>query len=91
MTGDLTDLFKFPDGNVLIKHKPEKGSDTETFDPVTCLFTFTEKALEDDREQRVIRQRAGQRHLQGGREGFGCEENKDQMVHVKRAKGNFPC
>ena len=42
VTGEFKDRFEFPDGNVLIKHKP-KGKGTESFDPVTCLFTFTEK------------------------------------------------
>ena len=39
---DLKDRFKFPDGNVIIKHKPDKGGSAESFDPITCLFTFTE-------------------------------------------------
>ena len=39
---DFKDRFKFPDGNVVIKHKPDKNGSAESFDPVTCLFTFTE-------------------------------------------------
>src|SRR3954470_24527921 len=38
---DSKDRFKFPDGNVVIKHKPDQGGSAESFDPVTCLFTFT--------------------------------------------------
>ena len=92
VTGDLTDKFKFPDGNLLIKHKPEKGSDTETFDPVTCLFTFTEKGT-----WKTTGGSGAYANVQGSGtykvvgEGFGCEENEaPEAFYVKIvAKGNL--
>jgi len=37
---DTLDRFVFPRGNVRIKHTPQSSHDS--FDPVTCLGTFTE-------------------------------------------------
>jgi hypothetical protein len=81
-----------PDGNVLIKHKPEKGSDSETFDPVTCLFTYTEKGT-----WKTTGGSGAYDNVQGSGtykvvgEGFGCEENEaPDAFYVKIvAKGNL--
>lgn len=37
------DRFKFPAGNVVIRHRTAKGSVHESFDPTTCLFTHRER------------------------------------------------
>ena len=92
VTGNLTDRFEFPDGNVLIRHKPEKGSNSETFDPVTCLFTFTEKGT-----WKTTGGSGAYDNVQGSGtykvvgEGFGCEENEaPDAFYVKIvAKGDL--
>ena len=88
--GDFKDRFKFPDGNVIIKHKPEKGSSAESFDPVTCLFTFTEhgtwKAVKGTGAYADVQGNGTYRVLG---QGIGCDENKPPEVFILRivAKG----
>ena len=92
VTGNLTDRFEFPDGNVLVKHKPRKGSETETFDPVTCFFTFSEKGT-----WKTTGGSGAYDNVQGRGaykvvvNGFGCEENEaPDAFYVKIvAKGNL--
>ena len=92
VTGENTDKFKFPDGNVLIKHKVEKGSNTETFDPDTCWFTFTEKGT-----WKTTGGSGAYTNVQGSGtykvlgEGFGCEEDQaPKAVYVRiAAKGDL--
>ncbi len=38
---DTQDTFVFPDGTLAVTHEPKKSS--ESFDEVTCLFTFWER------------------------------------------------
>ena len=88
--GDFKDRFKFPDGNVIIKHKPKKGSSTDSFDPVTCLFTFTEHGT-----WKTVKGTGAYADVQGHGtyrvlgQGFGCDENKPPEVFILRivAKG----
>ena len=92
VTGENTDKFKFPDGNLDIKHKVKKSASTETFDPVTCLFTFTEKGT-----WKTIGGSGAYANAQGSGtykligEGFGCEEDQaPDAFYVKiTAKGNL--
>ena len=39
--GPRRDRFVFPDGNVVIRHRPRR-TPVERFDPVTCYFKFVE-------------------------------------------------
>ena len=90
MISDFKDRFKFPDGNVVIKHKPKKGSCKESFDPVTCLFTFTERGT-----WKTVKGTGAYADVQGSGtyrvlgQGFGCDENKPPEVFILRivAKG----
>jgi hypothetical protein len=41
--GPRRDRFVFPQGNLVVRHKPRAGSEHETFDDQTCLFTFRER------------------------------------------------
>ena len=76
VTGEFKDRFEFPDGNVIIKHKP-KGEATESFDPVTCLFTFAEHGT-----WKTVKGTGAYANVQGSGEyeargeGIGCDENK---------------
>jgi hypothetical protein len=87
---DFKDRFKFPDGNVLITHKPAKGGSAEHFDPVTCLFTFTEHGT-----WKTDQGTGAYAHVQGNGtyrvfgQGFGCDQNKPPEVFILRivAKG----
>lgn len=87
---DFKDRFKFPDGNVIIKHKPDKGGSADSFDPVTCLFTFTEhgtwKAVSGTGAYAEV-QGNGTYQVLG--QGIGCDENKPPEVFILRivAKG----
>ena len=88
--GNFKDRFKFPDGNVIITHKPDKGSSADSFDPVTCLFTFTEqgtwKAVNGTRAYNDVKGHGTYRVLG---QGFGCNQNKPPKVFILRivAKG----
>jgi hypothetical protein len=87
---DFKDRFEFPDGNVIITHKPEQGTSTESFDPVTCLFTFTERGT-----WKTVKGTGAYADVQGNGtyralgQGFGCDENKPPEVFILRivAKG----
>ena len=87
---DTKDRFKFPDGNVVIKHKPDKGGSAESFDPVTCLFTFTEHGT-----WKTVSGTGAYADVQGSGtyrfigQGFGCNQNKPPEVFILRivAKG----
>jgi hypothetical protein len=87
---DLKDRFKFPDGNVVIKHKPDKGGSAESFDPVTCLFTFSEhgtwKTISGTGAYAGV-QGSGTYRVLG--QGFGCDPKKPPTVFILRivAKG----
>ena len=87
---DFKDRFKFPDGNVVIKHKPYKDSSKDSFDPVTCLFTFSESGT-----WKTVQGTGAYADVQGNGtyqflgQGFGCDENKPPEVFILRivAKG----
>lgn len=87
---DFRDRFKFPDGNVVIKHKPATDGSSESFDPVTCLFTFTERGT-----WKTVRGTGAYADVQGNGtyrvlgQGFGCDENEPPEVFILRivAKG----
>jgi hypothetical protein len=87
---DFKDRFKFPNGNVIIKHNPKESLSTESFDPVTCLFTFRERGT-----WKTVKGTGAYAHVQGHGtyrvlgQGFGCEQNKPPEVFILRivAKG----
>jgi hypothetical protein len=87
---DFEDRFKFPDGNVVIKHKPDKDGTTQSFDPVTCLFTFTERGT-----WKTVAGTGAYTDVQGNgtyrvlAQGIGCNQNKPPKVFILRivAKG----
>jgi hypothetical protein len=89
---DTKDRFKFPDGNVVISHKPDKGTSKDSYDPVTCLFTFTErgtwKTLSGTGAYAAV-QGSGTYRVLG--QGIGCDENKPPEVFILRitAKGSL--
>ncbi len=87
---DFKDRFEFPDGNVVIKHNPKEGLGTESFDPVTCLFTFTERGT-----WKTVKGTGAYADVQGNGtyrvlgQGFGCDQKKPPKVFILRivAKG----
>ena len=87
VTGEFRDRFEFPDGNVIIRHKPKPGSSNETFDPVTCLFTFSERGT-----WRAVRGTGAYDEVKGhGRyrafgQGFACDENQPPEVFFIRIR-----
>ena len=89
MTGEFKDRFKFPDGNVIIRHKPQ-GNGKDSFDPATCLFTFTErgtwKTVKGTRAYANV-QGSGTYKVLG--QGFGCDQNQPPETFFVRivAKG----
>lgn len=73
---DTKDKFKFADGSLVIKHKPKAGSEQETYDPVTCYFTFREKGT-----WKVVKGTRAYASFTGGGgtykvngQGIGCDE-----------------
>ena len=75
VVSDFKDRFEFPDGNIVIKHKPKAGSTHETFDEVTCYFTFREKGT-----WKVVKGTGAYASYTGGGtykvlgQGIGCDE-----------------
>lgn len=89
--GERKDVFKFPDGNLVIRHKAVEGSVHESFDPVTCQFKFTEKGTwkvgKNSTGAYAAAKGSGTYRATGT--GFSCDENTEPnpfYVHVK-AKG----
>src|SRR5215213_4001082 len=89
---EFKDRFKFPDGNVVIKHRPKAGSVVESFDPVTCLFTFRERG-----SWKAVRGSGAYEDVSGGGryralgQGFGCSETEPPEVFFIRivARGSL--
>ena len=79
--GEFKDRFEFPDGNVVIKHRPKAGTSVDRFDPVTCLFTFRERG-----SWKAVRGSGAYEDVSGGGtyralgQGFGCSENEPPDV-----------
>ena len=85
MLSELRDRFEFPDGNVVIKHRPKAGTSVDRFDPVTCLFTFRERGS----WKAISGSGAYEDASGGGRyrvlgQGFGCSENEPPEVFFLR-------
>jgi hypothetical protein len=89
---EFKDRFEFPDGNVVIKHRPKAGSMVESFDPVTCLFTFRERgswqAVSGSGAYGDVRGHGRYRALG---QGFGCSETEPPEVFFIRivARGSL--
>jgi hypothetical protein len=96
--GPRRDRFEFPDGNLIIRHKPLR-TPAERFDPVTCYFKFVEVG-----RWRVTRgtgdyaDAAGRGRYRAVGEGMGrknaqgqCSENRPPRVfYIKiRAVGSL--
>ena len=88
---EFKDRFKFPAGNVIIKHKPKAGSSSESFDPVTCLFTFRERGT-----WKTINGTGAYVDVQGHGtyrvlgQGFGCDEHQPPEVFFVRIVAEGP-
>lgn len=86
------DRFEFPDGSVLIGHHRTKGSAQQSFDPTTCLFTYSERGT-----WHAIRGTKAYADVTGGgtyrvlAQAFGCEENSPPAPSFTRivAKGRL--
>lgn len=82
---EFKDRFEFPDGNVVIKHRPKAGSVVESFDPVTCLFTFRERgtwnAVQGSGAYEDV---SGGGRYQALGQGFGCSESEPPEVFFVR-------
>lgn len=96
--GPRRDRFEFPDGNLIIRHRPVR-TPVERFDPVTCYFKFVEvgrwrvtRGTGDYADAagrgryRVVGEGIGRKNAQGE-----CRENRPPRVfYVKiRAVGRL--
>jgi hypothetical protein len=85
------DRFKFPDGNLVIKHKITPGSVHERFDEATCYFKFTERGTwEITKGTRAYADAVGEGTYRLVGHGVGCEENRPPEVFTAtvKARGN---
>jgi hypothetical protein len=86
------DRFKFPAGNVIIRHQVAKGSKHQSFDPTTCLFTYRERGT-----WKTVRGTKAYADVSGGGtyrlfiQGFSCDENTSPDPFFSRvvAKGHL--
>jgi hypothetical protein len=80
---DTRDKFKFPKGDVVIQHRP--ASSANKFDPVTCLFTFSERgAWHAVRGSGAYEGVSGGGHYRVFGQGFGCSQNEPPEVFFVR-------
>lgn len=92
VTGEFRDRFEFPDGNLVIRHRPREGSAQESFDEETCYFRFSERG-----RWWVVRGTGAYADASGGGryralgEGFGCSETEPpEVFYLKiRAQGHL--
>jgi hypothetical protein len=86
---EFKDRFKFPAGNVVIKHRLRAGSSVKSFDPVTCLFTFRERG-----SWKAVSGSGAYENVSGGGryrvlgQGFGCSETEPPEVFFVRMVAN---
>jgi hypothetical protein len=86
---DTLDRFVFPKGNVRIKHTPQSSNDT--FDPVTCLGTFTESGT-----YQLVSGTGAYDHVRGHgtytvQASFvGCDQNGPPTVFTLQIKAHGP-
>lgn len=87
------DRFEFPRGNVLIRHRVTKGSQHQSFDKATCLFTYTERGTwKAVRGTRAYADVSGGGHYRVFVQGFSCDpENSSPDPFFSRivAKGHL--
>jgi len=89
VVSDTKDKFVFPAGTLVIKHKPAKGSQHDSFDPTTCLFTFTERG-----SWKVTKGTGAYSNAEGSGtykvrgEGFGCDQNQPPNPFYVRIEAN---
>jgi hypothetical protein len=89
---DHRDRFKFPDGNVVIRHHVAKGSRHQSFDQTTCLFTYRERGTwRTIRGTRAYADVSGRGTYRLVVQGFGCDENTPPDPFFTRvvAKGHL--
>lgn len=87
-----TDRFEFPDGNLIVKHKPKKGSGHDSFDPATCLFTFVERGTwkVGDGSTGAYANASGSGTYRVVGQGFSCDDAQPDPISVQiKAKGNL--
>ena len=83
----LTDRFTFPDGSITIRHKVTPGSGRDSYDPVTCMFTFSEKGT-----WKVVKGTGAYAHAKGKGthrvlgEGFGCGVEKPPKLFTFKVR-----
>ncbi|MCW2772415.1 MAG: hypothetical protein JWN91_741, partial [Nocardioides sp.] len=72
---DHRDRFEFPDGNVVIRHHVVKGSQHESLDPTTCLFTHRERGTwKTIRGTQAYADVSGRGTYRLVVQGFGCDQ-----------------
>ena len=90
VVSETEDTLEFPDGTLSIVHKPKKEG-RDTFDPVTCYFTYTERGTykvtggtgdyEDAR---------GHGRYSVNASGVGCDPEAEPDVFTLRIKASGP-
>jgi hypothetical protein len=89
---DHRDRFKFPAGNVVIRHKVAQGSTHESHDPKTCYFRFSERGT-----WTAVSGTGAYTKVDGGGtyrvlgHGFGCDQHQPPSVFsiTIRARGHL--
>ena len=85
---ETRDTLTFPNGTVSITHKPKTNRDS--FDPVTCLFSFTERGTyQITGGTGAYAGVSGHGHYTVEATGVGCDQNAPPEVFMLRilAKG----
>jgi hypothetical protein len=88
VVSDTKDVFEFPDGNLSVTHTPTTSHDYS--DPVTCLFTHTERGTyEITGGTGAYDDASGHGHYRLSVKGIGCDQNAapEVLVVTVNAKG----
>ena len=92
VVNDHRDLFKFPAGNVVIRHRAAKGGTHESHDAKTCYFRFRERGT-----WTAVSGTGAYAKVDGGGhyrvlgQGFGCDQHQPPKVFsvTIRARGQL--
>jgi hypothetical protein len=92
VVNDHRDLFKFPAGNVVIRHRAAKGGTHQSHDAKTCYFRFSERGT-----WTAVSGTGAYAKVDGGGhyrllgQGFGCDQHQPPKVFsvTIRARGQL--
>ena len=89
VVSDTEDVFQFPAGNLFVTHTPKKSDDSS--DPVTCLFTFTERGTyQVTGGTGAYASASGHGNYRVATTGIGCDQSSTPQVFTMTINAKGP-